>query len=39
MNEKEDGNTFFLTALAQLVWTTACTSIIFLVYKIFVELI
>lgn len=39
MNEKEDCNTFFLTALAQLVWTAACTSIIFLIYKIFVELI
>ncbi|BFK80665.1 hypothetical protein I3900191A7_08100 [Clostridium baratii] len=39
MNEKEEGNTFFLIALAQLVWTAACTSIVFLVYKIFVELI
>lgn len=39
MNEKEESNTFFLIALAQLVWTTACTSIMFLVYKIFVEFI
>ena len=39
MNEKEESNTFFLIALVQLVWTTACTSIMFLVYKIFVELI
>lgn len=39
MNEKDEGSTFFLIALAQLVWTAVCTSIVFLIYKIFVELI
>lgn len=39
MNEKEGNSTFFLIALAQLVWTAACTSIVFLIYKIFVEFI
>lgn len=39
MNEKEESNTFFLIRVAQLVWTAASTGILFLVYKIFAELI
>lgn len=39
MNEKEDSNTVFILRLAQIIWTTASTSMLFLVYKIFAELI